>query len=176
MLDSQLGKIVCVPRTGKQIATGALISYDIAHQTSLYFIHSIELLYIPFDLARDDILFLHHVFELCYYFVPVGSSPHPSFALLRFLYTTGYKLSNTFLKKVFLFKLFTLLGIYPEEKEFSNPYFNYLVALSVDMIVNESVDLEVERELERWLNKCVLIHPCVEYFKTTYFLNGSRVV
>ncbi len=176
VLDNALGKIMCVPNR-QNICAGSLISYDITHQRTIYFARDIELLYMPLDLAKEDILFLHHVLEICYYFIPVGSMPvtrttSEIFKFIQFLYSSEYLLKHLFFKKIFLFKLLVSLGVYLPGNKFKNVYFHRLASLSIDMIVNEDIDLEVERDLDVWLSNCVSMHPCVDYFKTVHFLKG----
>ena len=85
LLDYDLGKIEGVPSTDN-FSCGSMLAYDVQAKGNLYFLHAIELLDMPLMLARNDILFLHHALELCYFCVPFGKQAPEIFFLMRYLY------------------------------------------------------------------------------------------
>ena len=72
LLDEQMGKIEGVPPSD-QFACGALLTYYAHQRGKIYFLHRIDLIDMPLTLAKDDILFLHHVLEICYFCAPFGN-------------------------------------------------------------------------------------------------------
>lgn len=178
LLDVRLGKILAVPNRD-DIGYGSLLLY-VARQTSgnnnLYFMHTIDLIDMPLQIAIDDILFLHHVLEMCYFFVPLGEYVDGLFDLIILLYTSDNLLQNATLKKIFLFQLFARLGLYPEEQKFQHPYFHYLATTSIDIIAQCPINLMIEAELEVWLLQCIEVHPLASSFKTVNFLHDNRIV
>jgi len=173
ILDMHVGKIMAVPnRDG--IGNGACISYQIDEQPHIYFIRDINIIDMPMALAKDDILFVHHILELCYYFIPMGSTNPRIFPLLVKLYESPHIFQDTLLKKIFLFKCFTTLGLYPESKKFQQHSFLQLAATSIDNLTSPLVDLTIEKELDDWLLHCISSHPCIGNFKTVNFLHENR--
>jgi len=65
LLDSQLGKIIVTPNTDN-LCVGAIIQYQRAQKRNAIF--SIDTIALPIALAKDDILFLHHILELIRFF------------------------------------------------------------------------------------------------------------
>ena len=169
ILDKDLGKIKGV--SGNQnIVLGSLVSYQIKNQRSLYFIQNIEILHIPFETAVNDILFLHHILELCYYFIPYQCPSLEVFALVKYLYFFSHMIKSKENKNAFLFKLFTLLGLYPEELQFRTSYFHDLAIQSIDTIVSKNLHLKSEKEIDNWLRCCIKVHPQFSNLKTVKFL------
>ena len=80
---------------------------------ALYIIDDMNIHETPMALARHDILFLHHVLELCCQLIPVNSCVDGIFDLLMHLYSTQIYTGSVQYKKIFLLKLLTRLGIYP---------------------------------------------------------------
>ena len=122
---------------------------------------------------KKNLLFFHHVFELCYYFIPVGLSSKNIFQHLLFLYRSDKIFDNICLQKLFVGKLLFMLGVYPPEKLFNESlYVNFVNLFSkpIDMLVKLDIDLEYKKKLNFWLLGCVNVHPCVGSFKTVHFL------
>src|SRR5437773_7887877 len=85
LVDKKYGRINSFVNTPR-VCVGSAIAYDVNSSGGNFFISNVECLYAPIDLAAVDLLFLHHVVELLYYFAPVGSSVDGIFDLLAFLY------------------------------------------------------------------------------------------
>jgi len=171
VLDRKMGKIQYPSPKNKAIPVGSLIGYYVEqNRYNFYKINQLEILNIPFETATDDILFLHHVLEICYYFIPCGAEMQEIFNLLMYLYSFPYKLKYIIEKKLFLFKLFVSLGIFPEGKEFQTPYFHALSLQSIDTLISKKLPLGVERDLNTCLQTCIQMHPMFRYFKTVNFL------
>jgi hypothetical protein len=173
VLDNQVGRIDYVPNT-EDICVGALLSYWVTQRKGVSFIHSIEKLNVPLGLGKNDILFLHHVLEICYYFVPVGDEAHHLYTLMEQLYMLEQYPMSKLYQKSFLVILFYRLGIYPRDKKFQQPRFYQMAAGSIDFIVQQGLDLTFEQELNDWLYDCLSHHPALAHFKTVHFLQESR--
>ena len=174
VLDQYDGKITCMLRHNG-IVQGGLISYFMSTQRGMHTVTGIEILAVPFSLARYDILFLHHVLELCYYFLPAQSEALVTFNLLIFLYKTADTLITPLHKKIFLFKLHISFGFYTDYAPLSMTSFNRLYSESIDSIVKVPLRLEVERKVDIWLSSCVRAHPYFRNFKTVHFLKKNRL-
>lgn len=157
------------------LSIGALISYTIRTTQSTYFIENIQLLYLPLPLAQTDILFLHHILELIYYFSPVESCNTDIFTLIQSLYTTYNCTMQRNTKKLFVLKLFTTLNIIPELSEIRTTEINRLSLAHIDQLYTENIDTPTEKKLDRWLWYCIYQHPYANKFKTTHFLDETRM-
>lgn len=170
ILDRDLGKIVGIP-VHDTVSLGAQIEYTVKEKGDIYFIADIRLLEMPLDAARHNILFLHHTLELCEQFVPIGSYIPGLFELVEILYRFPQSLCTIVGKRVFLCKLFTVLGIYPEGAQFHDVQFHRVAGLSIDSFLqHENIGLFCEKQLRQWLMHCIATHPYVKNFKTVHFL------
>ena len=173
LLDREKGKISCIMQ-GKNICLGSVISYVCEKRQRGTFLCDVEVIEVPCELAQQDILFLHHTLEICFYFIPFDGGKSQVFDLILFLYAHISVASERARKKLFLCKLFTMLGICPEYKTAEKIYFYLAELSSVDMITHEAIDLKNERTLERWLLQSLLEHPRMQKFKTIHFLTKNR--
>ena len=174
VLDRNDGKITCM-LYNSSIVKGGLISYFTSTDTGTRIVTGVEVLDIPFTLARHDILLLHHVLELCYYFLPIQSEAEATFDLLMFLYRAADKLTTPLRKKIFLCKLHVSFGCYTDYAPLSMMFFSRLHSESIDSIVQVSLRLEIERKVDAWLYSCLREHPCFRNFKTVHFFDKNRL-
>lgn len=170
VLDEQLGKIEAVPHS-ENYTPGSLICYYAHARGQIYFLNSIELLDMPLALAKDDILFLHHVIELIYFSSPFGTSVPEVFGLVHQLYALKQNTYCDDFKIAYLFKLLVALGMHPEESRFQDAHYYLLARESIDTIINKSIHLDIKQALHEWVRACVSVHPLVHVFKTMHFLD-----
>lgn len=177
LLDGQLGKVTGASAAIAEISAGSFIAYSVdARRTNYLLLHQIELLDLPLFIAHEDILFLHHLLELCYYFIPDGSNALSVFNLLQMVYTPGDWMSKTVLKKIFLCKLFAFLGIYPEEESMKTPAYSRLMSTTFTEVMDMVFQQEDEHIIDSWLRMCIASHPIAGKFKTVHFLDAHRNV
>ena len=175
VLDKEFGKLEYVPMS-EDICVGMLLEYRAEPaRGGVTFMYNAEKMGLPLLLAQQDILFFHHVLELCYYFLPEGAAVPELFTLLEYLYTSECNTFTTRFKKLFLVKFFAIIGMYPEDSRFQKPFFFRLATVSIDILVQQNLDLGIERDLDAWLRNCILMHPHHEKFKTVHFLEESRL-
>lgn len=172
VLDKEAGMIEYIPDT-ENICQGALIHYYITEGKNS-FIRGIENVGMPLALAKQDLLFFHHVLEMCYFFMPVGVSNPDIFALVEFLYTLDSSRLSPSIKKIFMMKLFAMFGVYPEHKRFHTAYYYQLAALPTSTLLEQELDAQAHTDMDEWLQLCVASHPYNEQFKTVHFLDEGR--
>lgn len=172
ILDKHLGRIEGF-LIADVISVGTLMQYTVQPCNNGFFLKNTEIIYLPLELAQIDLLFLHHTFELCYYFVPVGSCVLGIFDLFTFLYSAKQVWVNRYLKKIFLFKLLTTFGMYAEYGNICKTCFHYLIATPIDKLNGELIDLDCKKSLRNWLYRCVKQHPTSNEFKTMNFLSEN---
>lgn len=175
IFDEQLGKIECIidAKIKKRFSNGAIITYSYRNKGHYYLLNDIELIDIPFALARNDILFFHHILEICYYFLPLESYAGTAFHLVHFLFTACEQFNAQSYKNLFLYKLFCSLGIHPEESFCNEISRNTLISKPIEVILKETIDNATNNALEAWLMHCTLEHPNKDQFKTLYFNKDS---
>lgn len=175
ILDCKLGKIEAVPTDAHRLGLGFCIEYYARPQGTVYFLESVRLHDVPLRLGKADILFLHHVLEICYFGVPFGSCVPEIFEMIDFLYTKSEPIEYHY-KIAFIFKLLTSIGIYPHEARFQQAQFYNLATESIDSIAARSIDLSVQQELHSWIYASISEHHLVKHFKTIDFLIHNRIV
>jgi hypothetical protein len=165
LLDSKLGRLEGYLFSQRRLV-GALLDYTIQMRNGLHWIVNYEIVDMPLSLARVDLLFLHHVLELCCHFMPNGTHDEGVFELLMILYKQDSQKYSPLYKKVFLFKILTMVGLYPEHTILRKPSVYRLINMSIDKIMTESIDLECEKDLGQWIAMCIADHPRIEHFKS----------
>lgn len=170
VLDQQLGKIEAVPPSDTY-GPGSLISYYTHVRGQVYFLHTVELVDMPLSLAKDDILFLHHVIEVIQYSAPFSHSMPEVFGLVQHLYEPQPSPYSNDFKMAYLFKLLVVLGMHPEDPRFHEADYYLLARESIDTIMSKSIHLEIKQALHDWVRACVVVHPLVHVFKTMHFLD-----
>lgn len=175
ILDKIQGKIDCItPITSLSI--GALITYSLKQEQSSLFMKEYQLVYIPFSLAQTDILFFHHVLELIYYFTYPNSCTSKIFDLLQLLYSLEHEKLSTQTKKIFLLKLLLSMDIIPNLNKKEEINLNEYAMITLDNIMELSLEKADEKKLDAWLWYCVYEHPYANKFKTTQFLSNNRIL
>lgn len=177
LLDGVSGKVTGISNKVEYIANGCMIEYqvDVKKQTPLY-MQQIELIHMPLHMAHEDILFLHHVLELCYYFIPNGSQATSVYNLMLMIYTGDSWMKSTMLKKIYLCKMFALLGVYPEEEVTRTPSYIRLATKPFMAMLDHEFMPEDEDDIDSWLRMCISSHPIAGRFKTNYFKDMRKEV
>lgn len=166
ILDASIGRIEAIIRSphAPLLHHGTFFSYSstITYKDS-YILTDIEIIHTPFHVARENIYFLHHILELCYYFLPLHNEQKSIFELVK--KTILYPIEN---KLLLLFRFFTLIGFYPENLPFEKSYFLRLLSYPLETILKEKLDEAQLKMLESWLLQCIEMHPEKKKFKTMY--------
>lgn len=171
LLDRELGTIEVIPESRyiHRLCRGALITYNAQMYRGKYQIKSIDILHVPLELAQDDILFLHHLLEMCFFFIPSGIQHEAVFELLLKIYKMHYIYEDIAIKKLLLVKFFILVGMHPEIKSTSGLF--SVASLPIDAIPVTLNKLCIsEAEVNSWLTECVYMHPHASVFKTIRFV------
>lgn len=155
----------------KLLSIGSFIEYTKKQKCNNYFSECISIQDLPLLIAKEDIYFLHHVFEIIYSFVPVGKTIHGLFDHIFFLYNESIDLymQKSVCKKLFIGRLLFLLSIYNEEQKPIITYLHKIKHVPIDRMIIESLDLAEEENLTNWLITIFSMHQKLNKFKTTYF-------
>ena len=162
--------------THKTIPAGTLINYrQYSYIKNHYTIEILSIFDMPFDIAKEHILFLHHILEICYYFLPHESyDNHAIFDLLLFLYYRFGLKTKKYTQKIFLFRLLAHLGMYPESANYHTESFYSWMSCSLQELHEQKITQEIEHLLDIWLINCINDHPMATSFKTIHFLNEAK--
>lgn len=174
LLDMRYGRIDT--STYRSIdSAGLLLSYSLESVRGRLLMTDVMIENSPLYLAQEDILFLHHVLELCCTFIPVGSCTQGIFALLLKLYEPRDYLQARQYKKLFIFKLLALLGIASCHYHMRVHTLYQLHTISIDTFMQESLHLESEKDLDNWLQHTIAEYTNRGQLQTVHFLHKSRV-
>jgi hypothetical protein len=167
ILDSQDGVLLC-SIVREDVCVGACIEYTLLCQRTRTAANDVELVGFPCIAQVADLLLLHRALEICTCCMPIGSSSPGVFEHIQALYdgSMAALVRSGLAKKIFLCKLFTLLGFYPQEKKFQNQFFQNLATESLDNLLPFSVSMVQEGDVEEWLRACVAMHAHEQKFKT----------
>jgi hypothetical protein len=157
IFDVHRGKIQGVPQWKKKagcIPHGALLYYEYKERLPLALLSNIELLQVPKGTYIADFYFLHHVLELCDYFLPFGQHMPEIFNLVLELYTCVTPLSVE-AQRLFLYYFFTVVGVTP-------PY--------TASLIFKKKDGQTMHEFSQFLLECVHMHSSAHLLKTLFVI------
>jgi len=181
ILGSQRGKLIVLDKINGMIELiitklhyihiGYQIEYELSNvKGSTTNLNYYKITQTPDNLITKNIFFFHHLFELFYYFVPIGSCTEYLFVFLEELYK--YNIIHTLLsddhKRYFLIKFFYLLGIHYEEQEDATleRLLSTIASIPIDRFHNKNLDLSERIKIDFWLQLCIDSHPANKLFVT----------
>ena len=147
---------------------GSLIAYTMREQRGTPLLSHAELLAVPERWVGDDILFLHQVLELVMFFVPASSNPQGLFGHMMLLFKELSINPTEWYKKIFLCRMFSLLGVYPDNAEEYDKLTLSLLSGPLEHMMQAHQRLE-QHTLNAWVQGCVNSHPRRHEFKTYCF-------
>ncbi len=168
LLDSSLGHITGI-FMHDSLSLGTVMSYQLEATGNRYFMKEVELIDMPFMLARHDMLFLHHMLEVCHMFLPKGLDAHRIYELLRLVFHKSVLTKQQKMK--ILCVLYVLLDLYVDDASLYNSYVHELAYMPLDAMIGKEIDINVEKNISRWLYQCMGMHMQVQQFKTVHFLD-----
>ena len=178
VLDGDLGRIVCyVPKKAicSRLCRGDLISYDLDWFKDWRVMHHVDIVRSFSGLGHIDLVFLHSVLELCFYFIPPECKACRAFKLVMHLYDSMDRFLCKNSKKLFLCRLLAILGVYPDDENLLKiDWIRNLLNEPIDSLHNETIDLASGEELiDSWLFSCLGSHPQSMEFKAVGQINSE---
>lgn len=171
VFDRHEGKKIAVPST-ENICLGSLIEYQVTEKRHAWHLHAIQTLALPRATDTQELLFVHHVLEICSHFLPINAAAQDIFDLLINLYQPCPLLAHDEGRFVFVAKLLMALGIYPHVKAL-NPLCAHILRTPIDNLSAEPIHLDSKQELCAWIFASLAGHPCITQLKTLSFLPES---
>jgi hypothetical protein len=169
LVDECCGRMTA--RSFFPLLVSGVYMYDLEYFAKHHVIKQQELSFLPLQIIHEDFFFLHHVFEIALLFAPVGSCVQGLFGLLLWVYDKPSSWFSEKHKKFVLFKILSLLGIWPA-REYFHAVFLKIAEFPIDRINEEVLQLVSEEELEHWLARSILCHPLLQKMKTKLFLES----
>ena len=115
-IDVRLSFYARAGKAGMQLpATGYLIEWSGRKSIDNIYVLSSELVVAPALWVRQDILFMHHVCELCCIWLPPAQGMQDVYPLLLLLYACRSAENGMLYKKMFLYNMVSLLGLHPDD-------------------------------------------------------------
>lgn len=140
------------------VFSGALCYYDytsIHNNTAIGFLEIID---VPHEWAKRDLVFLHHVLEIIFSYVPFQNGCALLLEHLLKLYKICPIEDENFYKKIFICRIFSLLGIYPENREGFDQKFLCLISAPIDIMLNVQTTL-MHYDVDAWIQGCIQAYP-----------------
>ena len=166
-----------------------LISYDFDEtRRKIYFAYSIEILNAPMTYTSGlELMWLHSLLEIAYYFVPYEDPVNEVFTLLnkalKLVYFRDYfGDSFSLLQRLFIITMLKCFGFFPDLSSLTSfPSFEELLLRSVDFpnvraikslqnVLNNVSDKEINY-INKWIKRCLSRHPSSHSLKSVSFLN-----
>jgi uncharacterized membrane protein YqjE len=169
LVDECCGRITA--RSFLPLLVSGMYTYDLEYFAQQQYVKQQELFFLPLQIIHEDFLFLHHLFEIALLFAPVGSCVQGLFGLLLWVYDKPSCWFSEKNKKFVLFKILSLLGIWPVREYFHETLLE-IAEFPIDRINEEVLQLVSEEELEQWLARSILCHPLLQKMKTKLFLES----
>lgn len=172
IFDEQLGRFTALIRSGKEqprVLQGGMILYHTRHWRGLSILQAMELIAVPVPLWSADIQFIHMILELLECFVAEHDPLPELFRLCTILYTPipiAEDQLATF-KRLFLCKLFSVLGVYPSERVYEYAHdVRRLISEPLVALIDTSGYSNLGDEARTWLLGCIHTSPHVSLCRT----------
>jgi hypothetical protein len=127
----------------------------------------------PLQWGKNDLMFMHHVLELCYYFVPLNSTCDQLFEMLSLLPLWEDSPWSASLKKIFIAKLLMIFALYPQTAFVTTGFFRRLLYCDPRTMLTLDIDDNDMTYMDQWIRQTISEHPLVPQFKTAIFLTES---
>jgi hypothetical protein len=183
VLTKSLGKVhVISPYAINRIRPGMHIMCTLHHfNESTYQTLHIDILQVPNLKSIHDLYWLHHIFEICYYMLPLAS---PCQEIFDHLTHTWALLSNNHInplchmifKKYVVARLLFLLGYYPHNEQFSSLFIDFAELRTVKSLQVYLAKLNAKHKttIDAWIMECLQNHPSYAQFKTPRFIYRNK--
>lgn len=178
ILDYRLGKIEVVPVYSNKFSPQAYFNFSPGMHIKYRLIistngpsgigdFSIEA--IPAYWSRYNLLFFHRVLMLCYYFSPLEQESTELFNMIKELYTNPMEFTKIISQKIFICKIFKVLGIFPSHILDEDKKLYYLIFNIIDSNVELEETEEIFSMLDYWIDNCIQAHPRAEQLSKKYY-------
>jgi recombinational DNA repair protein (RecF pathway) len=152
----------------KAVVQGSLAHYHLRALGQSTVIETIETIRLPSTQLYKNLQFIHHVLEILCMFLPDHVAAYEVFNHCLLLYHEDASIITESIgsQYFFLMKLFTLLGVFPEEKIFNRfKTIHTLLPQSFEDLLSQENKIPLD-VLRIWLLGCIHTHHHVNIFTT----------
>jgi len=194
LLTQSMGKvnvIVKKPNILQRIWPGMVVSCQLELLfEATYTCEDIEIIEIPPVLTAHDTYLIHHLLELCYYFIPLANPcsevfDHLFFSFSIFLNKQLFIHNFDIIKRILILRLLHFSGTFSSELCGNTTLFDRISPHSLDIKDEqkvESVSLLIEevhkigvKTVDRLIFNCIKTHPSFKLLKTVPFLYEGKI-
>jgi len=175
-LDGKIKLIILNGKKMQRLGPGTLISF----YTESYTAHDVTILSMPQFNSLDDMYWLHHLLELCYYFISLHEDCLQQFILIHVCQQLIDIPKSPLNKKLITGLLLTTLGFYPPQSLLFLYNLKKILSSCIDFDLNKKIEFLVQhleelnekqlQDLDLWILECINSHPRREVFKTIKFI------
>lgn len=197
VITQTLGKITLVVRNKyvlDRINPGSVIEFHHTEQNQMvHLVQNCSVIFTPLPTTNLDLIWLHHILELSYYFVPLHQQTKEMFTALAtciFVFRERDLVADEeweLVKRLCIATILLLVGFFPPD-ELAKPVLiikNTLLSF-IDIDHESKVDFlkycirtycSVKHStLDTWLLDCIQSHPQVHAFRTLTFMYKTTVI
>lgn len=167
LLDRSRGRIQATVQHAR-LSVGTIFTYHYDQFRQYHVVKNICIEYVPFVAVPEDMLFLHHIIEVCYHVLPEGMHIERLYHLMFLIFSQ--RVFTLIQKKKILCAIYAMLGLYAHEINLYARYMYQLEQSSLDEIMDNNIDAKVEKNISRWLYQCISVHVDVRNLRTVHFL------
>ena len=162
---------------------GMVVTCSLFQEGSLWVASQMTIHSAPEPQDHASIMWLHHILELCYYFLPLESPCTEVFFYLKKCYGLIWQ-SDLFddktketIQKICIIKFLSMIGFYAQEEicgyltlfqELSDPFVDFANKQKVNSLEHRLLLLKVDA-MDEWILNCLKSHPMFKTFKTVAF-------
>ena len=170
LFDRERGRVDAVHYAAdfRLCTRGALISYTLDIIRTRNRLQNVTLEETATHWVYNDFNFFCTVLELCFYSIGYGSSSYDIFDLVLQLYDTPIIKFSKDAKRLFLTRLFVLIGTHPDDPPCEAALFHRLISQTPKIMLGEEIPLSWCGAFDRWLQRCIQMHPRSEMFKVGF--------
>jgi len=183
LLDERAGRIDALLFYEQAISIGTVLQYRVIENNNRHHIITQEMIAAPLVMAQADILFLHHLLEVCYYSIPAGTFEPRVFDDILRLYEEFSPEWGMPEKIILLFRIILSIGCYTEHallvRLLSQATIREVCMGPIDKLIDnlfaKTINLECAQHIHDWLQICIAGHPYSDQFKTAHFLEKAII-
>ena len=196
VLTQSRGKLIIAipPQTNMRLLNiGSRIQFVVSDQQyNVHIVNNIQLVDSLHSPMLADLVWMHHLLELCYYFVPLHQLSHDCFEFLvqcNILLALQAHFQDMWesIKRICIGILLCIVGFYPSD-ELLSPILALKGALlrfidfedmqNIELITEtvQKVCIEQQKKFEQWMLEYIETHPRREAFKTLNFMYNSLLL
>ncbi len=168
--------IVTQPTMCARVWPGMCVSFIPYKRDNGIYTHTVAIEYTPEERSHDELIALHHILELCYFYLPTNN-PCPEIYNLISLFITFTLYQQTLcamypvIQNLWVAKFLSLMGFYEQAPIIKDlTIFDMMI---VDFTHSQNLEFSMSQikhiniqKINDWIMLCLKTHPLYAHFKT----------